>query len=48
MTDPDDPDNVYVYISGTSSVRSADELAGCENAATDPRSPGNPRSGAST
>src|SRR5262249_32326087 len=29
VTDPNDKDNLYVYGSGTSSVRSADELAGC-------------------
>ena len=33
VTDPDDPDNIYIYNSGTSSVRSSAELAGCENAA---------------
>jgi hypothetical protein len=29
VTDPNDKANIYVYGSGTSSVRSADELAGC-------------------
>lgn len=29
VTDPKDPANVYVYGSGTSSARSAEELAGC-------------------
>jgi len=29
VTDPDDKGNIYVYGSGTSSVRSAQELAGC-------------------
>jgi hypothetical protein len=29
VTDPDDKANLYVYGSGTSSVRSAEELAGC-------------------
>jgi hypothetical protein len=29
VTDPDDPANLYVYGSGTSSVRSPEELAGC-------------------
>jgi hypothetical protein len=29
VRNPKDPDNLYVYGSGTSSVRSADELAGC-------------------
>lgn len=44
VTDPDDPANVYIYNSGTSSVRSPLELAGCENAAltTDPVTTGNP------
>jgi hypothetical protein len=31
VTDKDDPDNVYIYVSGTSGVRSAAELAGCSN-----------------
>lgn len=44
VTDPDDPDNVYIYNSGTSGVRSALELPGCENAAltTNPVTSGNP------
>jgi hypothetical protein len=45
VTDADDPDHVYIYNSGTSSVRSADELPGCENANTntqDPVTTGNP------
>src|SRR5689334_1042483 len=29
VTDPNDKDNLYVYVSGTSNVRSASELAGC-------------------
>jgi LVIVD repeat-containing protein len=29
LVDPKDPDNVYVYISGSSGVRSAEELPGC-------------------
>ena len=29
VTDPSDPENLYVYVSGTSSVRPAGELAGC-------------------
>ena len=29
VPNPKDPDNIYVYGSGTSSVRSAEELAGC-------------------
>jgi hypothetical protein len=44
VTDPDDPNNIYVYNSGTAGVRSALELAGCENAAltADPVTTGNP------
>ena len=29
LVDPKDPDNVYVYISGSAGVRSPNELAGC-------------------
>jgi hypothetical protein len=29
VTDPDDDENVYIYVSGTSVVRPAEELAGC-------------------
>jgi len=29
LVDPNDPDNVYVYISGSAGVRSPSELAGC-------------------
>ena len=29
VTDPDDDDNVYIYVAGTSNVRPAEELAGC-------------------
>ncbi len=29
LLDPNDPENLYIYGSGTSSVRSGDELAGC-------------------
>ena len=29
VTDPDDDDNVYIYVSGTSGVRPETELAGC-------------------
>ena len=37
VTDPDDPDNIYVYVSGTAGVRPASTMAGCVNApATDP------------
>ncbi|MDF2573940.1 MAG: hypothetical protein K0S05_852 [Agromyces sp.] len=44
VTDPDDPENIYIYNSGTSGVRSPLELAGCENAAltTEPVTTGNP------
>jgi hypothetical protein len=41
VTDPRDPANVYVYVSGTSPSRPAAELAGCAERAgpTDPNSP---------
>jgi len=29
LVDPKDPDNIYVYISGSAPIRPADELAGC-------------------
>ena len=29
VIDPNDKDNVYIYVSGTASVRQAEELAGC-------------------
>jgi hypothetical protein len=32
LVDPKDPENVYVYISGSSGVRPAEELPGCVNA----------------
>ena len=32
LADPKDPDNVYVYISGSAPARSPHELAGCSNA----------------
>lgn len=32
VTDPKDPANVYIYVSGTSSVRPNSELAGCSKA----------------
>jgi hypothetical protein len=40
LADPDDRENVYVYISGSSSVRPEDELPGCSDAspAEDPNS----------
>ncbi|HEV7757354.1 MAG TPA: hypothetical protein VGO78_00125, partial [Acidimicrobiales bacterium] len=31
LVPPDDPDNVYVYVSGTAGVRPATTLAGCNN-----------------
>ena len=33
LKDPDDDENVYVYVSGSSSVRPSEELAGCSDAA---------------
>ncbi len=33
VVDPDDKENVYIYGSGTSTVRSGEELVGCSNAA---------------
>lgn len=44
VTDPDDPNNIYIYNSGTSGVRSALELEGCVNAppSTAPVTTGNP------
>ena len=40
LVDPKDPDNVYVYVSGSAGVRSASELPGCVRAtpAQDPNS----------
>ncbi|WP_197413981.1 LVIVD repeat-containing protein [Terracidiphilus gabretensis] len=35
VLDPNDKDNVYVYVSGTSFVRPAEELAGCSGDAPD-------------
>ena len=35
LVDPKDPDNVYIYISGSSGVRSPNELAGCVSATPD-------------
>jgi hypothetical protein len=35
VTDPKDPNTVYIYVSGTSGVRSSSELAGCSGAAPD-------------
>jgi hypothetical protein len=31
VTDPDDPDHVYVYVSGTAGPRPATNMAGCNN-----------------
>ena len=44
VADPDDTENVYIYNSGTSGVRSPLELPGCENApaSTTPVTTGNP------
>ncbi len=40
VVDPNDRDNVYVYISGSASVRPSEEMPGCSNAApeSDPNS----------
>jgi len=35
VVDPNDKDNVYIYVSGASFVRQAEELAGCSNEAPD-------------
>jgi hypothetical protein len=35
LVDPKDPDNIYIYISGSSGVRSPNELPGCVNLAPD-------------
>ena len=35
VVDPNDKDNVYIYVSGTSFVRQPEELAGCSNEAPD-------------
>ena len=35
LIDPKDPDDVYIYISGSSTVRSPTEMAGCVNAGPD-------------
>src|ERR1700744_6120713 len=35
VVDPNDKDNVYIYVSGTSFVRQKEELAGCSNEAPD-------------
>ncbi|HEY2824299.1 MAG TPA: hypothetical protein VGI83_02025 [Gemmatimonadales bacterium] len=38
VTQPDDPDNIYIYISGSSPVRSSTELPGCTDADSDANS----------
>ncbi len=38
VPDPTDPANLYVYVSGTSRVRSGEELAGCSRESDDPNS----------
>lgn len=35
VVDPNDKDNVYIYVSGTSFVRQSEELAGCSDAKPD-------------
>ncbi len=35
VTDPKDPDNVYIYVSGSAGVRSPSELPGCSGLAPD-------------
>jgi hypothetical protein len=35
VTDPRDKENVYIYVSGSAGVRSADELPGCKDAPID-------------
>lgn len=35
VVDPNDKDNVYLYVSGTSFVRQSEELAGCSDGAPD-------------
>ncbi|WP_412062405.1 LVIVD repeat-containing protein [Rubrivirga sp. IMCC45206] len=35
LKDPDDDDNVYIYVSGSAGVRPAEELPGCSGAAPD-------------
>jgi hypothetical protein len=40
---PGDKNNVYIYVSGTAGVRSADELPGCMDTGTDTADPNNAR-----
>src|SRR5206468_10514658 len=35
VTDPNDPANIYIYVSGSAPVRSPNELAGCSDLAPD-------------
>src|SRR5215467_13811323 len=35
VTQPDDPKNIYIYVSGTANVRPGDELKGCQNTGID-------------
>jgi len=35
LADPDDPDNVYIYVSGSAPVRPAEELPGCSSGSPD-------------
>jgi len=35
LVDPNDPDNVYVYVSGSAGVRPEEELPGCSNLSPD-------------
>jgi hypothetical protein len=35
VTQPDDPNDVYIYVSGTSGVRPAEELKGCKDGGRD-------------
>jgi hypothetical protein len=38
LVDPKDPNDVYIYISGSSAIRPSAELAGCDNNPNDPNS----------
>ncbi len=39
LQDPDDAENIYIYVSGTAGVRSAEQLAGCNNDTADAANP---------
>ncbi|MEU2615469.1 hypothetical protein ABZ570_28420 [Micromonospora sp. NPDC007271] len=39
VTDPKDPNNIYIYVSGTTSVRPATTMEGCNNNAADGENP---------